>query len=181
MRGSMFVEFLAHVEEQHGMETVDAIVEKTQHELSNAGAYTSVGNYPHGELLALATALANEVEGDLGNIVHEYADHIMQSFKRTHPKYFELDDAFDFLVSVGELIHIDVRKLYPDANPPEVRGERQSNNALLLHYKSHRPLAALAISLAKHTGPMFDQDIDVEVLALNDTQTAVTLKLSKSG
>ncbi|MEN7341430.1 MAG: heme NO-binding domain-containing protein [Pseudomonadota bacterium] len=180
MRGTMFVEFFDHVERHHGIDVVDRIIEESAQHTSTGGAYTSVGNYPHGELLALATALSNVCGEDLVSIIDKFAIHIMDAFKRMHPEYFEVGNAFDFLSSVGASIHKDVRKLYPDANPPEVEASLQADGSLLLHYRSHRPLAHLALALTRLATQMYGETIDVEIVEMSAEGNAAAMRLRRA-
>ena len=180
MRGSMFVDFLALVEEKYGVETVDQIIARLGDELSTGGAYTSVGNYPHGELLAMATTLSSLQSASMEAIIGEFARHLMGEFRRLHGEYFDqAKDAFDFLMSIGEQIHIDVRKLYPDARPPEVNGENRGDDAMYLSYRSHRPLSELALALVNETATEFGEAMDVEILSQSDDGTALELLMRR--
>ena len=51
MKGIVFRSFFDMVEENFGFETVDKLLNSTQ--LESDGAYTTVGNYDHHELVAL--------------------------------------------------------------------------------------------------------------------------------
>ena len=180
MRGSMFVDFLALVEQKHGLDTVDQIIARLGEELSTGGAYTSVGNYPHGELLAMATTLSTLKSESMEAIIGEFARHLMGEFRRLHGEYFDqADNAFDFLLSIGEQIHIDVRKLYPDARPPEVTGENRGDDAMYLSYRSHRPLSALALALVNETASVFDESMSVEILSQSDDGTGLELLMRR--
>ena len=51
MKGIVFTEFLDMVEERFGYEVVDQIISESK--LSTDGIYTSVGTYPHSEIVKL--------------------------------------------------------------------------------------------------------------------------------
>ena len=164
MRGSVFVEFVDYLEDRFGLEQVDAIVADLGATLSTEGAYTAVGDYPHTEMLAIAQSVCERTDTPLPTLVREFAGFLLDAFARMHPEYFEsTDDVFEFLESVGSLIHQDVRKLYPDSNPPMVRLERLDRQSARLTYESHRPLAPLAHALAEATGEKFGQPLAIDV------------------
>lgn len=50
MKGMIFTEFLEMVEEKFSMEMVDQILSES--DLPSGGIYTSVGNYPHTEIVS---------------------------------------------------------------------------------------------------------------------------------
>ena len=181
MRGSMFVEFLGLVQARYGLDTVDAIVERLEGELSTGGAYTAVGNYPHGELLAMAVTLCSLTGDHIDDVMAEFAAHLMGVFQRMHGEYFEaVEDVFDFLLSVESHIHVDVRKLYPDARPPVVRGERQDDGSLHLHYSSVRPMAQLALCLTRLAGEAFKQPLLIDVLDRDPEGRQISMLLRKA-
>lgn len=180
MIGSIFVEFMEHVENNYGMDTVDEIVGQLDGKLSTGGAYTTVGNYPHGEMLALATALCSVQVKTMPEVVRDFAGHLMQAFYRGHAKYFgSSTDVFDFLLSVGDVIHADVRKLYTDARPPTVEGRLQADGTLLLRYESYRPLAELALALTEMSGRFFKQPLAIEVVERSDDDRNIVMQIRK--
>ncbi len=180
MIGSIFVEFLGHVEEKYGFDTVDQIIEQLDDKLSTGGAYTTVGNYPHDEMLAMAVALCTLGNKSVTEIVHDFAEHLMQVFHDQHGRYFNSDnDVFDFLLSVGDVIHADVRKLYLDARPPTVSGKLNSDGSLELSYESHRPLAELALALTASSGKYFNQSLSVDVIGRSEDDKRITMRVRK--
>ena len=181
MIGTIFVEFLGHVEEKFGLDTVDQIIDKLDGKLSTGGAYTTVGNYPHGELLALAVALCSVDSKTMPQVVHDFAEHLMQAFYDGHAGYFgSSPDVFDFLLSVGSVIHADVRKLYPDARPPEVSGQLQTDGTLMLHYASYRPLAELALALTVMSGRFFGQPLAIDVVDRSEDDRSIAMRVRKT-
>lgn len=179
MKGTIFVEFLDTVEQLHGLDMVDAIMQRVEDQLSTGGAYTSVGNYPHAELLAMATALSTITGTEMPALLKVFARHLMATFQRLHPEQFDkADNVFDFLLSVDQQIHADVRKIYPDANPPLVTGEMQPDGSMLLHYASQRPLAELALALALVSGEVFAQPLVANVIKRGSDDKSITIQLS---
>jgi hypothetical protein len=49
-----------------------------------------------------------------------------------------------FLLTLDDVIHAEVRKLYPEAAPPDFWFEHQDDRVLVVHYRSERRLCALA-------------------------------------
>ncbi|MEK0435552.1 MAG: hypothetical protein RL369_1601, partial [Pseudomonadota bacterium] len=56
MKGIVFREFIDMVESQFSLETADAIIQASS--LSTHGAYTTVGTYPHQEMVDLVANLS---------------------------------------------------------------------------------------------------------------------------
>lgn len=57
-----------------------------------------------------------------------------------------MEHAYDFLESVDQVIHIEVKKLYPDAVLPKFICEREGGN-LIMRYESKQAFADLAEGL----------------------------------
>lgn len=146
MKGIVFTEFLEMVEERFGLATLDRIISQAQ--LANDGAYTAVGTYDHQELVQLVGALS-EVSGvEVPSLIKVFGQHLFGRFSLAYPQLFEgVDSTFAFLRSIEHYIHVEVRKLYPDAELPSFTYERQEPDQLVMLYQSRRPFADLAEGL----------------------------------
>ncbi len=171
MKGTIFVELMNLVERTLGLDAVDQVIEKCGDALSTEGAYTSVGNYPHQELLVLVGAVSELAPEHADGLLDLFAESLMTTFERMHPEFFNpQQDYLDFLASVETHIHEEVLKLYPDAKPPQVAANRVSPTQLDLNYKSHRPLAPFSISLAKAAGKYFAKRVEISVNSASEDQ-----------
>jgi hypothetical protein len=145
MKGMMFTEFLEMVEERWSAELVDDLLDEVA--LPSGGRYTAVGTYDHRELTLLVQALGARLGQPPGDLVREFGRHLFGRFVQSHPRFFvDIDDAFEFLVRVEGVIHVEVRKLYSDTALPTFGSER-ANDHLTLVYRSERQLEDLAHGL----------------------------------
>ncbi len=143
MKGLVFTEFLEMVESAWSLDMVDTLIERA----GVSGAYTAVGTYPHAELLALVGALAAETGTPGADLVRAFGMHLFGRFTQAYPRFFQgHTDSLDFLAGIEEVIHAEVRKLYPDAELPSFEVERDRNSLVLTYYSSH-PFADLAWGL----------------------------------
>jgi hypothetical protein len=90
-------------------------------------------------------------------LVHAFGSHLFARFTKAYPELFEgVDSAFDFICNVEDYIHVEVRKLYPDAELPRFEIRNRGVDTLGILYRSERPFADLAEGLmagcAKHFG-----------------------------
>lgn len=155
MKGVVFTEFMEMVEARMGLDMLDDII--TEAALPNDGAYTSVGTYDHAELVRLVTALSNATGLNTSQLVFMFGEQLFQRFSVSYPVLFgQGSNAFEFLSGVDGVIHVEVRKLYPDAELPKLECERLSANELVVRYSSPRGFADLAEGLiagcVKHFG-----------------------------
>jgi len=148
MRGLIFTEFISLVEEKFGLRLADELL--SQPGLTDGGAYTSVGNYSHREMLTLVVGLAERTGlpvPDLCKVFGEWLfPKLAASFDFAVKPYA---NAFDFLRSLDGVIHVEVRKLYPDAQLPHVPVTSVSDRELVMEYRSERPFADVAEGLLR--------------------------------
>jgi hypothetical protein len=146
VKGVVFTEFMEMVESRMGLDMLDRII--TEAELPNDGAYTSVGTYDHAELVRLVTALSSATGLSSSQLVHVFGEHLFVRFTVGYPALFsDAHTTFDFLSRIDGVIHVEVRKLYPDAELPKLHCERPSHNELTVLYSSPRGFGDLAAGL----------------------------------
>ncbi len=146
MKGVVFTEFIEMVEDRFGFELADRIIETS--ELASGGAYTSVGTYDHHELIALLTKLSEETKTPAPDLLKAFGHYLFGRFVQGYPQVFEgLDDAIQVLSQLDEIIHPEVRKLYPDAELPTFENHLLEPRGLEMVYRSPRPFGDLAEGL----------------------------------
>lgn len=162
MKGVVFREFLDHVETGYGEAMVDRLLDET--DLPSGGAYTRVGYYDHEEMLALvgkAAELTGKPPRDLlvgfgqtlfGTLIASHAQHGV-----AHP--------FDLFERIHGVIHRDVRKLYPDAEVPEIIvASRDGERRIDVEYSSSRPMADLCEGMILATLDHYGKAADYEIV-----------------
>jgi hypothetical protein len=160
MKGLVFTEFLEMVEEKFGYEVLDRLTSLPS--LKNHGAYTSVGNYPHDEMLNMLAELHDAVGLPHKELIIAFSSWLFNAFQRIHPTFFEhIDNSFDFLNGIETVIHSEVRRLYPDARLPNFNCERVDDNTLIMEYSSWRPFADLAEGLILAASEYFKDEIEM--------------------
>lgn len=154
MKGIVFTEFLGFVGKRFGEDMVDDIVDACP--LRSGGAYTAVGTYDHAEIVALCGALAERTGAPAHELVKAFGDHLSQTFEKGYPDFFTRSaHYFDFLESIEAHIHIEVRKLYPDAELPTFTVQERSDKRMVMDYRSPRRMGALAEGLMEGTARRF--------------------------
>ena len=162
MKGVVFTEFLELVEREFGYEVLDRIT--SLESLKGHGAYTAVGNYPHGDMLDMLGELSQAVDVPVDDLVRVFGQTLIGAFYKMHASYFEqAKDSLDFLSGIETVIHSDVRKLYPDARLPSFDCRWLNEDTLEMCYESGRPMAALAEGAIQGALAHFKDDVDVKV------------------
>lgn len=160
MKGMVFTQFLDMVEEQFSPEVADKIIVLA--DLPSGGAYTSVGTYDHAEIVALVNQLSRETGLPASTLVTAFGGFLFQRFSELYPQFFgETSSAFGFLRSVEHYIHIEVRKLYPDAELPSLTCHVEGDHMTIV-YRSKRQMADLAEGLIKGCLDHFGETIGME-------------------
>lgn len=148
MLGMVFTEFLEMVEQRFSPAVADQLLTRVQ--TTSGGAYTAVGNYPHQEMSALVQALASHTGLPTAALVQAFGEYLFERFVLLYPGFFaDQPDSFGLLASVDAYIHREVRKLYPDAELPQIHVQRESEQRLVLNYRSARAMADLAEGLIR--------------------------------
>ena len=161
MKGIVFTELIDMVEATFGADLMDDVFDDC--ELESGGAYTAVGTYDHTELLEIVSVLSRHTDIPVKGLVFKYGHHLFSRFHELMPAFFEkLNNAFEFLESVHDYIHVEVKKLYPDAVLPSFQTERRDDHVLIMIYKSQCPFADFAHGLMQGCVDFYQENIVIE-------------------
>ena len=178
MKGVVFVELLKMAEEAFGEDAVDDVLDKA--DLEN-DAFTAVGNYPCSELVKIVMAFSGHSGLSPEVLQIKFGHWMMDVFLENYPEFFEKkDSAFALLESVDQEIHVEVRKLYPDAELPSFDTERHSDTHLSMIYTSPRPLNAFCHGLIEACLAHFEETGDITRTAHPTSETTTTFDIKTS-
>ncbi len=161
MKGVVFDLLNEMVEEKFGFDAWESILE-----LANAdGIYVTTETYSDDELFELVNA-AETVSGiDASELVKEFGRYMLPGFAKSHPVFFEGQPSLrEFLLTVDRVIHVEVRKLYPDAGLPTFDCDKESDDPskLTMIYKSPRKLCALSEGLIDGAAAYFGEKYSLQ-------------------
>lgn len=145
MKGIIF-NLLEDVVSTHlGEDAWDAILESAAVE----GAFTSLGNYPDEEFARLIGAVSERTGRNCREALKWYGQSAMPFMTQRYPEFFTQHSGMrSFLLSLNDVIHAEVRKLYPGAEVPafefETPAGAAAHDTLIIHYRSKRRLCQLA-------------------------------------
>ncbi len=160
MKGIVFAEFLEMVEDQFGFEVADDIV--TNSDLPSGGAYTAVGAYDHQEMVTLVSNLSQKTDIAVPDLLKAFGKYLFNRFTVGYGAFFkDVPSAMDFLSGIENHIHVEVKKLYPDAELPRFEIHRPDSNQMEMVYRSERGLADLAEGLLNGCIEYFDESISL--------------------
>lgn len=166
MKGILFFEFLEFLENRIGETETQEIIDNA--DLKSNGAYSRVGFYDYQELIQLLTGAASQTGEPAEALLQAYAEHLFGVFKRDYSVFFEnTHHAIDMLKTIDDHIHVEVKKLYPDAELPKFEYEEKGDQ-LHLHYESPRPLAGVALALVNACLSCFDNKQELAEYTIAD-------------
>lgn len=178
MKGIIFTEFLEMVEEKFDYRMVDQII--TDANDPNDGAYTSVNSYDHTQLVNMVVALHKRSGISLRDLLLTYGEYLFGGLAKNYPYLIEgITDPFEMLLNIEILIHTEVRKLYPEANPPKFTGTRIDENTIELVYNSHRSMGDVAEGLIHGCGHHFGEKYKIEQLSSENGGQTVKFRIEK--
>lgn len=158
MKGVVFTELLELVEAKYSLETVDAVLAKS----GSTGVYTAVGTYPGEELARLLVALSAITETPMPLLLRSFGKHLFARFTSRYAHLFVgIPDCFEFMKKVDGFIHVEVRKLYPDADLPVLECAGAEDGRLIVIYRSPRRLPDLAQGLIEGCIDHFGEPISL--------------------
>jgi hypothetical protein len=179
MKGVVFTEFLEMIESKFSPEMADRIIDGAN--LPSGGVYTAVGTYDHGEMIELVSHLSRETGLPSAELMRSFGMHLFERFHTMFPVYFDrVSSSFEFLQRIEGYIHVEVRKLYPEAELPSFDCETPQPGSLRLTYRSARPFAMLAEGLIRGCVAHYGEAIEIEVEDLSQgAGTAAQFLLTK--
>lgn len=114
MKGIIFTEFFEMVEQKFDYSMVDKLLTDTT--LPSEGIYTAIGTYSHTEMATLVVKFSQETTIPVPNLLRVFGQYLFKTFNLSYSHIIEnAPDAFTFLKSIPNYIHVEVKKLYPDA------------------------------------------------------------------
>jgi len=179
MKGIVFTEFLDLVEEKFGLEMVDEIITKS--DLESGGAYTSIGTYSFSEMLQLLQHLSAKTNISIDNLLLIYGEHLFAVLGISYPGLLETyADPIEMLASIEDHIHIEVRKIYPDAELPTFIVEERTENSLVMIYKSSRAMHHFGLGLMNKTFEYFNSSATIVLEKIKEDGTEVKFIINKN-
>lgn len=167
MKGVVFTEFLDFVGKTFGEDTVEEIIDKS--DLESGGIYTAVGFYNYQEIVELVTQLAKHTNKPVPELLQAFGRALLETFISSYPSFFQQsENLFKFLNSIDHQIHVEVKKLYPDAELPKFETLEFSDNHIVMNYRSCRAMGALAEGLIAGAADYYDTEVDVKITTLGD-------------
>ena len=178
MKGIVFTEFLSMVEQKFGYETVDRII--TESKVPNDGAYSAVGTYDHTELVRMVVELSKASDIPIPELIKVYGNYFFGVLRDNYSVFMDrVNNLFDFFDSIHDHIHVEVKKLYPDAELPAFEVVSRTDQEMVMVYKSQRKMSDFALGLMEQAAQHFGEDVAIEKTFLDEDGAVVRFKITK--
>ena len=159
MKGIVFNLLEEVVRQAYGEDTWDALLEAAGLD----GVYTSLGNYPHEELLQLVTAASPALQMPPEAFIRWFGRHAIALLVERYPEFFEAHQTTrSFLLTLNDVIHPEVRKIYPGADVPTFAYETSSDEVLQMQYQSARKLCMFGQGLIEGAAAHYGEAVAIE-------------------
>lgn len=141
MKGVIFTIVEQAIIAEHG----DAVWDSLLNEAGVDGAYTALGDYPDEELFRLVAAGSSALGVGERELIRWLGQASLLDLADRYPQFFTPHTtALDFVLTINDVIHPEVRKLHRAADPPRFDFEVTPEGDLLVGYHSARQLCDLA-------------------------------------
>jgi hypothetical protein len=130
------------------------------------GAYTSLGSYPDEDLVRLVETLSTDIGVSPAETLRWFGRESMPLLAERYPQFFaEHATTRAFLLTLNDIIHAEVRKLYPGAHVPVFDFDTSSADVLVVGYSSERRMCALAQGFTEGAAECFRETVSFEHVA----------------
>ena len=159
MKGIIFNLAEEVVSAEHGEDAWDAVLDGA----GLSGGYTSLGSYPDADLMAIVGSAAALLGVGEQAVLRHVAKGSIPLLVERYPHFFTPHrDALAFVLTLNDMIHPEVRKLYPGSAPPVFAYDVAAENVVTLTYKSSRALCALAEGFVAGAATHYGQRVTIE-------------------
>jgi hypothetical protein len=158
MKGVVFNLLEQLVARDFGEDTWDGLLDASGLD----GVYTSLGSYPDEDLTKLVTAASEALGMPADDIVIWLGRNALPLFAERYPQLFEPHDSTrPFVLTLNDIIHPEVRKLYPGADVPEFDFDVR-DELLVMDYRSPRKLCSFAEGLLLGAADHYGEQLTIE-------------------
>jgi hypothetical protein len=158
LKGIIFNVFEQLVARDRGEDAWDRLLEESGLD----GAYTSLGSYADTDLSKLIEAGSAAWGVPADELVRWLGREALPLFAERYPEFFDPHGTTaGFLLTLNEIIHPEVRKLYPGADVP-VFDYSASDHRLTMGYRSERKLCMFGEGLIEGAAAHYGESATIQ-------------------
>ena len=127
------------------------------------GAYTTLGSYPDDHLGRLVTHAAIAFGMPAEDVIRWFGREALPLLAASYPEFFTPHTSTRaFLMTLNDIIHPEVRKVYPGADVPWFDMGEAADGAVVMGYTSRRRLCAFAEGLIEGAAAYYAEPVRIE-------------------
>lgn len=161
MKGAVFIALNDMIEEHYGIDTWEELLAEVQPECE--GIYVSTEDYPDTEITHFVRAISSKTGLPSTEVTRIFGESLFHELNTKYPMFAEnCNSLFDFLNSIENVIHTEVRKLFEQTSLPSIDCKTTHDQLLKMDYKSPRKLCYLAEGLIQGASIHFQEPVKIE-------------------
>ena len=160
MQGSIFTAFSDMIIEKMGMDQWNELINTTTP--ASGGAYTKGAQYEDSELVNMVVVLSEKTGLAVESLIQSFGEYLFTSLYNSCPSDMsKVTSLRDFLLMIDSVIHVEVKRLHPQAYLPKFEYEDGENNTLIMYYRSKRKLCHVSVGLINGAAKHFQEKIHI--------------------
>ena len=159
LKGVVFDLLEQAIVRDHGEDAWDDLLEKA----GLVGAYTTLGSYPDDHLGRLVAHAAEAFQMPAEDVIRWFGREALPMLAASYPEFFTPHATTRaFLMTLNDIIHPEVRKVYPGADVPWFDIDASESSALVMGYRSHRRLCSFAEGLIQGAAAHYAEPVTIQ-------------------
>lgn len=160
MQGTIFTAFSDMIIDKMGMEQWNELLEKT--EPASQGIYTNGEQYEDSELVNMVVALSEKTGIEAEKLIQAFGQYLFTTLWENCPTdVSKIKTLREFLLQIDSVIHVEVKRVHPNAYLPKFEYEDGEGTDLIMYYTSKRKLCHASIGLIYGAAKQFDEEISI--------------------
>ncbi|ATC93899.1 heme NO-binding domain-containing protein [Pseudoalteromonas tunicata] len=160
MKGIIFTNFADFIGEAFGLVVWQNVLDATA--LEADGSYVGTMTYSDSEFMTLFSSACEHCQRDPIQMQLEFGRWLFPTLFSKSPAAVKLiDNLKEFLFSIDTIVHVEVKKLDPEAKTPSLNCVEIDENTLCIDYLSSRGMGYLAKGLIEGAANHFEQKANV--------------------
>ena len=158
MKGIVFNLLEIVIGDAYGEQTWDAVLARAGLD----GAYTSLGSYSDSHFEKLLAAASQLLDRPTEEITRWFGRQALPVLAQQYPQLFTPHSGTrSFLLTLNDVIHPEVRKLYPGADVPTFDFDASQPDRLVMGYRSARRLCAFGEGLVEGAAAHYGETVTI--------------------
>jgi hypothetical protein len=132
-------------------------------------------------MLQLLQHLSINTNISINDLLLVFAEHFFGVIEKNYPDFLKMySDPIELLASIENHIHVEVIKIYPDAELPTFELLEKTDDSLIMIYKSTRAMHHFGLGLMNKTFEHFNSTATIIMEKIKEDGTEVKFIINKN-